>query len=104
MHLRFSGLYFLLASIVLKSVRAMSCCPPNSHKYLAANYNAVGTTTCTSSGYEYYLSGGSAAGKKAIIIIPDVWGWNGGRTRNVADMFAESGYFAIVPKLMVGTT
>jgi dienelactone hydrolase len=79
----------------------MSCCPPNSHKYLEASYDTVGSKITRPNGYEYYISGGSAAGKTAVIIVPDVWGWNSGRTRAIADMFAESGYFAIVPKLMV---
>jgi dienelactone hydrolase len=48
-----------------------------------------------------YTTGSAAESKKAILIIPDVWGWNSGRTRHIADMFAEGGYLAVVPKLMI---
>jgi hypothetical protein len=26
-----------------------------------------------------------------VIIIPDFWGWRSGRTRNIADLFANAG-------------
>jgi dienelactone hydrolase len=50
-------------------------------------------------GNEYYATGSPSA--KAVMLIPDVFGWNGGRTRNVADFLAERGYYTVVPKLMV---
>jgi dienelactone hydrolase len=34
------------------------------------------------------------------VIIPDIFGWNGGRTRNIADYFALNGFFVMVPKLL----
>ena len=76
----------------------MSCCPPDSEKYLASDYATVGSVvslpTC-----DFYASG-KASSQKAVILIPDVFGWNAGRTRNLADWFGEAGYFAIVPKLL----
>jgi len=33
--------------------------------------------------------------------MPDVWGWNSGRTRGIADMFADGGYKAVVPKVLM---
>lgn len=79
----------------------MSCCPPNAEKYLAANCATAGQCITTSSGLEVYTTGSATASKKGVLIIPDIWGWNSGRTRNIADMFAEAGYLAVVPKLMV---
>lgn len=79
----------------------MSCCPPNAEKYLAATYDTTGETVTLASGTEIYRTGSAAESKKAVLVIPDVWGWNGGRTRNIADMFAEAGYLAVVPKLMI---
>jgi hypothetical protein len=32
---------------------------------------------------------GSPRTQTAIILIPDIWGWNGGRTRLIADGFAK---------------
>lgn len=78
----------------------MSCCPPNADKYLAPTYDTVGEQVKLASGFELYRSGSAAETKKAVLIIPDVWGWNSGRTRNIADMFAEAGYLAVVPKIL----
>ena len=77
----------------------MACCPPNSHAYLAPDYKEVGSVI-EIDGTELYISGQTSTGK-GILIIPDVYGFHGGRVRNIADQFAEAGYFAIVPKLLV---
>lgn len=78
----------------------VSCCPPNAEKYLAASYATNGEQRSLPSGLEFYSSGSTSLGK-AIILIPDVYGWNGGRIRNIADMLAEAGYYAVIPKLLV---
>ena len=33
-------------------------------------------------------------------MIPDVWGWDSGRSRVIADYFSDKGYLVIVPKLL----
>jgi len=76
------------------------CCPPNAEKYLAPDYTFTGKTHTLADGVEYYESG-SPSLKKAVILIPDIFGWNGGRTRNIADWLAEEGYYTVVPKLLV---
>jgi dienelactone hydrolase len=82
----------------------MSCCPPNSEPHLATDYNPKGKTGIYD-GVEFY-SVGSLTSKCGILIIPDVFGWNGSRTRNVADHFADldgvrgSGYYVVVPKIL----
>jgi dienelactone hydrolase len=76
----------------------MSCCPPNAEKYLAPDYSATGSTITLADGVELYHAG--TPGPKAVLLIPDIFGWNGGRTRNIADMLAEQGYYTIVPKLL----
>ncbi len=78
----------------------MSCCPPNAEKYLAASCEAVGIVHNLPNGHEFYATGPTDS-LKAIIFIPDVFGWNGGRTRKIADWFGEAGYYTVVPKLMV---
>ena len=78
----------------------MSCCPPNADKYLAPTYDTTGKQVTLPSGNEVYQSGSVGESKRAILLIPDVYGWNGGRTRNLADLFAEAGYFVVVPKLL----
>lgn len=78
----------------------MACCPPDSEKYLAATYATIGTTLkVDGTDVEYYATGDATA-HRVILFITDVFGWNAGRTRNLADWFSESGYFVVVPKLL----
>jgi len=78
----------------------MSCCPPNAEKFLASNYVPTGAKHTLPNGYEFYEVG-NADSKKAVIMIPDIWGWDSGRSRNVADLLSEQyGYFVVIPKLL----
>jgi len=36
-------------------------------------------------------------GSKAIILFTDIFGWNSGRTREIADQLAASGFLVVVP-------
>lgn len=76
---------------------SLPCCPPDSTGYLAPDYQTVGSIMTLSDGTDIYTSGSGRAG---IIFVPDVFGWNSGRTRNIADMFATAGYHSVVPKLL----
>lgn len=76
----------------------MSCCPPNAEKYLAPDYSSVGSVHRLDDGVEFYATG--TPNKNGIVLIPDIFGWNGGRTRNVADYLAEQGFYVTVPKLL----
>ena len=70
--------------------------------YLQADATAKGSKVVVENGFELYVSGSSSSvQQKGILFIPDVWGWNSGRIRVVADHFAEQGYTSIIPKLMV---
>ncbi|KAI9023465.1 Alpha/Beta hydrolase protein [Hyaloraphidium curvatum] len=75
------------------------CCPPNSEPYLKADYATKGKTGTLPSGLEVYTTGPADA-KKAILMIPDVWGWNSGRLRGIADNYGDGGYRVMVPKLL----
>jgi len=77
----------------------MACCPPGSEPYLAAEYTTKGEKKSIE-GCEFYCTGVPGEGKKGIILVPDIWGWNSGRTRNFADLMAEKGYFCAVPKIL----
>lgn len=46
---------------------------------------------------------GSTESKRAIILIPDIFGWNSGRTRKIADYLASQGYYVMVPRLITPT-
>ena len=77
------------------------CCPPNSDGFLAPSYSTNGTVEVLSDGFLYYAAGTSPENKPAVIILSSIWGWNGGRTRNVADFLASAGYFVAIPQLLV---
>jgi dienelactone hydrolase len=78
------------------------CCPPNAEKYLAPDYNTIGDIQSTKEGIDFYSVGKENIenNKKAIYLCPDIFGWNSGRTRNIADYFSTHGYYVVVPKLL----
>ncbi|SPR00725.1 unnamed protein product (mitochondrion) [Plasmodiophora brassicae] len=81
---------------------AMSCCPPDSAPYLAADYKATGrVVTAPGTAFEHYVVGDGTQG--GILVVPDVYGWNGGRVRNIADWLASRGFVCVVTKLLVPT-
>ena len=76
------------------------CCPPGSHPYLDySSYTPSGAEITLADGTELYATGAPSA--NAVLVIPDVFGWHGGRTRALADVFAKHGHYAVVPKLLV---
>jgi hypothetical protein len=83
------------------------CCPSTGHpSFLSAGYVCQGRTRKLRDGTSLYVAGKARAdalsGASVIILVPDVWGWNGGRTRAVADHMVSSGAcdFCLVPKLL----
>lgn len=78
----------------------MSCCPPNAHGYLASTRDHKGTKIVVSGGVEAYSAGTLGQSGRAILICPDIWGWDSGRLRNIADHLAEAGYLVVVPKIL----
>ena len=49
-------------------------------------------------GVDCYISGSGTA--SAVIIFSDVWGWDSGRIRSLADELAASGHLVVIPKLL----
>ena len=80
--------------------RGMSCCPPDSTPYLAPDYEVKGRDTATPEGYVCYLSSPSSESSLGLLLIPDIYGYHGGRTMSIADYFAASGMTVLVPKLL----
>lgn len=79
----------------------MSCCPPGSFGSLEDDYTPVGVKSMAE-GTEFYGVGSPSTGGRAVVIIPDIWGWDSGRIRRFADMLSSSlGCFVVVPKLLV---
>jgi carboxymethylenebutenolidase len=61
--------------------------------------SASGTTDAEPTGVSVYIAGPVDA-TKAVVIIPDIYGWNGGRTRAVADYYGSQGYRVLVPRIL----
>lgn len=75
--------------------QATHCCPPGSlGPGGPSDYKTVGAIE-TVKGHDIYVVG---KGDVAVMILPDIWGWNSGRTRLVADEFAAEGYLVVVPR------
>jgi hypothetical protein len=64
---------------------APACCPPDSAPSLEVAYKEQGEI-CHCRGTDAYEVG---HGSNSVIMIPDVWGWNSGRTRMLADTLAS---------------
>ena len=78
----------------------MSCCPPNSAPSFLDDYSPSGSVIDTG-GTSCYSIGTATAGGKAIVMIPDIWGWNSGRIRRVADMLSVgTDSYILIPKLL----
>lgn len=67
--------------------------------FLSDSYSTSGHIRRLPLGVQLYTAGSTEA-HRAVIILPDMFGWNTGRTRNYADYFASLGYYAVVPKLL----
>lgn len=74
----------------------MSCCPPGCAPYLAADHEDEGAVKNIDGQLCYQVGSGSSG----ILLLPDVWGWNGGRTRALADDLANQGVSVWVPKML----
>lgn len=69
----------------------------NTEAYLnIVQYQPKGTNLKLKDHTEFYASG-STKSKHGVIIIPDTWGWNTGRVRNICDFFGDHDTFAVVP-------
>lgn len=75
-----------------------SCCPPGSCPYLAATREKDDGIIGDADGVPYYQIGSSDA---AILCISDVFGWNSGRVRAIADHISkEKGLSVWIPKIL----
>lgn len=49
---------------------------------------------------EAYVVGTSRDPTEAVLLLPDIWGWDSGRMRAVADSIAAVDYKVVVPKIL----
>ena len=84
------------------STMSMSSQPQQNQQINVDNYLSVTSYTTKGSALrlkdhtEFYASG-SPQSKNGVIIIPDYWGWNTGRIRNICDLFGDLNCFAVIP-------
>jgi len=66
------------------------CCPPNSFPALTLKDQVTSGTIVTHKTASFYSTGSlsDTTGRRAVIFIPDIFGWNSGRTRKIADHIA----------------
>lgn len=92
------------------------CCPQGSLPYLKSDYTPTGkkvsfpalsaeeASACggeaVADATEAYVVGTSRDPTEAVIFIPDIWGWDSGRTRAIADSIAAIDYKVIIPKVL----
>ena len=79
----------------------MSCCPPGSWPSLKSDHIRVGSVSCLGRGLSGYVVGSSDVGK-AVIVIPDIFGIESGRTTSICDQLADAGYFVVCPDVFRG--
>jgi dienelactone hydrolase len=81
---------------------APPCCPPTAWPALSppADYIPTGTESKLDD-LPIYTVG--TPGTKAIIVLPEVFGW-GGRLKGICDTLAVEGYFVVMPDCHRGTT
>jgi len=75
-----------------------SCCPPDAWPYATAptDYAPLGTTSSLPNGCPIYTSAPTTNTTKAVIVLPEVFGW-AGRLKGICDSLANEGFLAIMP-------
>ena len=74
------------------------CCPPASTGYLAAGDYVTKGKVVELPGVTVYATGSSES--NLVFFFSDIWGWNSGRVRALADDLAQTGVTVLVPKLL----
>ncbi|CAK0805833.1 unnamed protein product, partial [Prorocentrum cordatum] len=81
----------------LERAAGMSCCPASAAPYLALDYEAKGKFG-EADGVKYYKAGRPS--QRGLLLLPDIWGWNTGRIRAIADDFSRKGLLVYIPKVL----
>ncbi|KAJ9456040.1 hypothetical protein DIPPA_10873 [Diplonema papillatum] len=73
------------------------CCPAGALGFLAPDHKEQGRKEDLD-GVAAYISG--ELRDKVVIAVSDVWGWNTGRIRAIADGIADAGGACVIPRLL----
>ncbi len=74
----------------------MNCCPVGSWEQLKVDYQPQGEDLEVDGVPLYHVGDG----KRAIVIVSDIFGAKSGRHRNVADIFASLKYNVFLPEIL----
>ena len=77
------------------------CCPSNSTPASTTTYNPKGKEIDLN-GLKCYTNNGAADNKKSVIVFYDIFGYDGGRTKQICDQIADAGYYVILPDIYHG--
>ena len=73
----------------------------DADNYLSTSYIPLGETIIENNYEYYYIYNKTIKSEYGIIIISDLWGWNSGKIRAIADYISRAGFQVIIPKLLV---
>jgi dienelactone hydrolase len=76
----------------------MSCCPKDSELPTHSDHVEKGKLDKVDD-LELYVSG---SGESAIIVVYDIFGFDGGRVRQVCDQIADTGFLVVLPDFFRG--
>lgn len=80
-----------------------SCCPPGALPALAEDKSLVLNGKVETVGHlRLYTSAPAAPTKKAVVVIYEVHGFDGGRLKGICDTFAQSGFLTVMPDVYHG--
>ena len=87
---------FLTSARFFSKDDSTPCCPPGSEPYRpsAADYKPKGDVIELDKDLKCYVSG---EGKKAVVHCYDVYGFEGGRSKEITDQIGAENYLAIMP-------
>lgn len=93
-HSRFLGPSLSMSHATAHAEGQVSC-----ERFLTYDYKPIGNTLKLKDETQFY-GVGNTRGKQGVILIPDTWGWNAGRVRNIADFLSSNDMYCVVPQLM----
>ena len=79
-----------------------SCCPDGSWPALKAPADYTPKGKMVKEGDVDLCTVGDASSGKAIIVITDIFGINGGRVKGICDQYASEGFLVVMPDLLDG--
>jgi len=78
-----------------------SCCPTGSWPALITDYEPKGKIIQLADSIQTYVVG-SGTEDKAVLVLPDIFGIEGGRNKGICDQLQQAGFFVVMPEYFCG--